>query len=137
VKTKRGDKRTVHLYIKKDALVPPQKGTDKEQAKASRSYEADYSYEVIKKAADGSTQVVEKGKSERTMEGDAGGSEVQGIGIIRTGLRKIDHEKATIEVIYPDKTSGTLELRPKETKEQFHQSGEYGIRVTLTEIRGR
>jgi hypothetical protein len=39
--------------------------------------------------------------------------------------------------MYPDKTTGTLELRPKETKEHFHKSGEYGVRVTLAEIRSR
>ena len=104
---------------------------------ASRTYEADYTYEVIKKAADGSVEVVSKEKSERTAEGDAGGFEHQGIGMIRTGAKKVGKDSATIEVTYPDKTNGTLELRPKETKEDFHKSGEYGVRVTLTEIRSR
>jgi hypothetical protein len=104
---------------------------------ASERYEVDYSYEIIKKRADGSTQVVDKGKAERETIGDAGGFEHPGIGMIRTGVRRIDKEKATIEVTYPDKTTGMLELRPKETKEQFHKNGEYGIRVTLTTIRSR
>jgi hypothetical protein len=104
---------------------------------ASRTYEADYTYEVMKKAADGSVEVVGKGKSQRTAEGDAGGSEFQGVGMILTGARKVGKDTATIEVTYPDKTNGTLELRPKETKEHFHKSGEYGVRVTLTEIRSR
>jgi hypothetical protein len=104
---------------------------------ASSPYEADYTYEVIKKAADGSVEVVEKGKSERTLEGDAGGSDIQAVGHIRTGARKVGKDTATIEVTYPDKTNGTLELRPKESKEHFHKSDEYGVRVTLTEIRIR
>jgi hypothetical protein len=103
----------------------------------SHGYQADYTYEVIKRAADGSTQVVGRGKSERTMEGDAGGCEVQGIGPIATGIGRIDKDKATIPVTYPDKTTSILELRPKDTKEVFHKSGEYGVRVTLAEIRGR
>ena len=60
-----------------------------------------------------------------------------GIGMIRTGVRKIDHETATVEVIYADQTTGTVTLRPKETKEVLHKSGEYGIRVSLTAIRNR
>jgi hypothetical protein len=104
---------------------------------ASQRYEVDYSYEIIKKGADGSTQVVDKGKAERETIGDAGGVEHPGIGMIRTGVRRIGDEKATIEVTYPDKTTGMLELRPEETKEQFHKNGQYGIRVTLTTIRSR
>jgi hypothetical protein len=103
----------------------------------SHSYEAEYTYEIIMKSADGSTQVVDKGKVQRETLGDAGGFEHPGIGMIRTGVRKIDADEATIGVTYPDKTTSTLELRPKETKEQFHESSEYGIRVTLTEIRNR
>jgi len=104
---------------------------------ASPRYEADYTYEVIKKVADGSTQVVDKGKAERETAGDSGGFEHPGIGMIRTGVRRIDNENATIEVTYPDKTAGKLELRPNETKEHFHKGGDYGVRVTLAAIRGR
>jgi len=57
--------------------------------------------------------------------------------MIRTGVRRIDNENATIEVTYPDKTAGKLELRPNETKEHFHKGGDYGVRVTLAAIRGR
>src|SRR5947209_12078476 len=82
---------------------------------ASPTYEADYSYEVLKKAADGSVEIVGTGKSERTAEGDTGGSDFQGIGIIRTGARKVGQDTATILVNYPDQTNGTLELRRRET----------------------
>jgi hypothetical protein len=104
---------------------------------APPSHEADYTYEVVKKAADGSTQVVDKGKAEREAVGDSGGFEHPGIGMIRTGVRRIDKEGATIEVTYPDETTGKLELRPNETKEHFHKGGDYGVRVTLAAIRSR
>jgi hypothetical protein len=104
---------------------------------ASPHFEADYTYEVIKKAADGSTQVVDEGKAERETVGDSGGAEHPGIGMIRTGVRRIGNEEATIDVTYPDRTTGKLELRPNETKEHFHKGGDYGVRVTLTAIRGR
>src|SRR5947207_13375454 len=92
--------------------------------------EVDYQFEVLKKAPDTTVEVVGKGTSLKTKSGEAGGGEYSGIGVISTGVRKIGEKAATIEVTYPDKTTGTLELGPKATKEHFHTSGAYGVRIT-------
>ena len=99
--------------------------------------EVDYKIEVLKKAPDGTVEVVEKGTSQRTKSGESGGGECPGIGSISTGARKIGKDAATIEITYPDKTTGTLELAPKATKEHFHSRGAYGVRITVDEIRTR
>jgi hypothetical protein len=103
----------------------------------SSAYEVDYKFEVLKKAPDGTVEVVGKGTSQKTKSGEAGGGDYPGIGAISTGARKVGKDAATIEITYPDKTTGTLELAPKETKEQFHSSGAYGVRITVDEIRSR
>jgi hypothetical protein len=99
--------------------------------------EVDYTFEVLKKAPSGAVEVVEKGTSQNTKRGDAGGGDYPGIGSISTGARKIGKDTATIEITYPDKTTGTLELGPKATKEHYHSSGAFGVRITLDEIRTR
>lgn len=100
-------------------------------------YEVDYKFEVLKKTPDGTVEVVEKGTSQKTKSGDAGGGDVPGIGSISTGARKICQDAATIEITYPDKTTGTLEVGPKATKGHFHSSADYGVRITVDEIRTR
>ena len=103
----------------------------------SSAYEVDYEFEVLKKAPDGTVEVVGKGTSQKTKSGEAGGSDFSGVGAISTGARKIGKDAATIEITYPDKTTGTLELGPKASKEHFHSSGAYGVRITVDEIRSR
>jgi hypothetical protein len=97
--------------------------------------EVDYKFEVLKKAPDGTVEVVGKGTSQKTKSSEAGGFDYSGIGAISTGVRKIGEKAATIEITYPDKTTGTLELGPNATKEHFHSSGAYGVRITVDEIR--
>src|SRR2546423_10364786 len=93
--------------------------------------EVDYKFEVLKKAPDGTVEVVGKGTSQKTKSGEAGGGDYPGIGSISTGARKIGKDAAMIEITYPDKTTGTLEIGPKATKEHFHTSGAYGVRITI------
>jgi hypothetical protein len=100
-------------------------------------YEVDYKFEVLKKAPDRTVEVVGKGTSQKTKSGEAGGGDYSGIGAISTGVRTIGEKAATIEITYPDKTTGTVELGHKETKEHFHSSGAYGVRITVGEIRSR
>ena len=99
--------------------------------------ELDYKFEVLKKAPDVFGEVVGRGTSHKTSGGEAGGFDYPGIGYISTSARKIGKDSATIEITYPDKTTGTLELGPKATKEHFHGSGAYGVRITVDEIRAR
>lgn len=123
-------------FVKRDVLPILLLGSAFVVAGCSGS-EVDYKFEVLKKAPDGTVEVAEKGTSQKTKSGDAGGGDVPGIGSISTGARKIGHDVATIEITYPDKTTGTLELGPKATKEHFHSSGDYGVRITVDEIRTR
>src|SRR5262245_18720522 len=77
----------------------------------SPTFEADYRYEVVKLMPDGSTTVNGNASSARAVTGEGGGFEHPGIGMIRTSVSNLDADSATIEVIYPDKSSGKLELK--------------------------
>src|SRR5262245_32182119 len=75
----------------------------------SPTYEADYRYEVVKLMPDGSTNVIGNGSSARAVTGEGGAFEHPGIGMIRTSISKVDADSATIEVNYPDQSSGRVE----------------------------
>ena len=106
-------------------------------------YEVDYKQELLKKAPDGTAEIVgtmthegvafpgpTSRKSSGTTRGDAGDA-----GRISTLVRNIEEKTVTIEVRYPDKTTGTLELASGATKEHFHGGGAYGVRITVDAIR--
>jgi hypothetical protein len=98
--------------------------------KLNHRYEADYSYEILKKSADGTVTVGEKGRVERATTGDGGGA-----GGIATRVRSLSATAATIEVTLPGNKTTTLDLQPKKTLEAFPAGSEYGIRMTVNDIR--
>ena len=103
----------------------------------SPTYEADYRCEVVKLMPDGSTNVIGSDSSARAVTGEGGRFQHPGIGMIRTSVLKVDADSATIEVIYPDQSTGKLELKIAETKEHISKDAGYGVRVTLNAIRVR
>jgi len=104
----------------------------------SKSYEVDYTFQVLKKKADGTFEVVGgKSTSWNTASGEGGGFDYAGVGLVSHGARKVDRRTATLYVTYPDQTTATLEVARKETKEHYHSSGNYGIRFTVDAIRSR
>jgi hypothetical protein len=97
-----------------------------------RRYEADYSYELLKKSADGTVTVAEKGQVARATTGDGGGA-----GGVNTKVRGISKTDVTVEVTLPGNKTVSLKLEPKKTVEEFPAESEYGIRITMSEIRAR
>lgn len=105
--------------------------------KVDRRYEADYSYEILKKSPELTVTVVEKGKVERATTGDGGGGKTPGLGRHATRVRSLSATSASIEVTLPGDKTTTLELSPQKPTEQFPAGSDYGIRMTLNEIRNR
>ncbi len=103
----------------------------------ARPYEADYSYEVVKKSPDGTVTALDKGKVERAAVGDAGGADAPGVGRVATRLLRLSATGARVEVNLPGDKVVTLDLSPGTAVEQFPADSAIGIRMTLTMIRQR
>jgi hypothetical protein len=103
----------------------------------SQPYEADYSYEIVKKSPDGTVTALDKGKVERAAAGDGGGADVPGVGRVATRIRSLSATGARVEVSLPGDKVVTLDLSPGTAVEQFPADGEIGVRMTLTMIRQR
>lgn len=99
---------------------------------SDRRFEADYNYEVLKKAGDGTVTVAEKGQVTRATTGDGGGA-----GGVNTKVRGISKTDVTIEATLPGNKTASLKLEPKQTAEEFPAGSEHGIRITVSEIRPR
>ena len=104
----------------------------------NKTYEVDYTFQVLKKKADGTFEVV----GGKRISSDAnnikgGGFDYEGVGLVSHGVRSITKKNVTLYVVYPDQTTETLEVGRGESKEHYHRSGDYGIRFTIEAIRSR
>ena len=99
----------------------------------SHGRQVTFTYEVLRKSADGATQVVSRCATQKPTTGTIESTH-PGIGRITVGPHAISRRAATIRVEYQDGTTAELELGPNETKEHFHSSGTYGVRVTLNDF---
>ena len=62
---------------------------------------------------------------------------VAGRGGVTTQVRGVSKTDIIIEVALPGNKTASLKLEPKKTAEEFPAGSEYGIRITVSEIRGR
>lgn len=99
---------------------------------SSPPYEADYSYEVLKKSADGTVTVVEKGQVAHATTGDGGRA-----GGVTAKVRGVSKADVTIDVTLPGNKAASLTLETKKAAEEFPTGSEHGICITASEIRAR
>ncbi|HEX5732950.1 MAG TPA: hypothetical protein VF131_08965 [Blastocatellia bacterium] len=106
--------------------------------KPYKAYEIDYKWTVLKKAPDGTYQDLTREAAHAWGEtwGERSGFEHPS-GWIWEHVLDIKKDSAVIEFTYPDGTTDTVTIGPRETKEQLQTNGDYGVRVTLEVIRKR
>lgn len=97
-------------------------------------HEVSYHYEILKKETVGSSNVVGSGKSLHTKAGDSWTYEFNQVGRIIADTKSLSTDRANIRVTWPDSSTTDFELAAKETKEEWHSSGDYGIRITMDPI---
>jgi hypothetical protein len=62
--------------------------------------------------------------------------EIANDGIVFTlAIRKTEHEKATFEITFPDKTSQLVRIKDGETKDVLPKGQKHGIRIAVFECR--